>query len=191
MTILRNLLALIGLLALLVGGYLYYRGIELMRDIDPQTPQLMTRLAQQSREGPLVSAMVLRVPVTAGISADQAVAAIRARAAKRQLKLWGQWSLDGQIQSALGTKIRYAQVLEFWDPNTAAALLGHNAALAPYLPARIAVVEDAQGKLWVECPDFNLLVHGGPAANAALQQQAATLQATLTDIMQAGARGQP
>lgn len=191
MTLLRNLLALIGLLALLVAGYMYYRGVELMRDIDPQTPQLMTRLAQQSREGPLISAMVLRMPVASGVSADQAVAAMRERAAARQLQLWGQWSLDGRIQTELGTKIRYAYVLAFWDPNTAAALLEHNTELAAFLPARVAVIEDAQGKLWLESPDLGLLVHGGPTPNAALQQQAARLQAMLTDIMQTGARGQP
>ncbi len=187
MTLLRNLLALIGLLALLVGGYLYYRGIALMHDIDPQAPQLMARLAQQSRQGPLVTAFVKRIAVSPGVDATQAVAAAKRRAATRGLQLTADWA----PAATSGTEAGRVHVLEFWEPETASPMLRHNAAFSAFLPARIAVVKDAQGKLWMVTPDLGLLVHGGPTPDPELQQQASHLQALLTDIMQAGARGQP
>ncbi|MDH5394690.1 MAG: DUF302 domain-containing protein, partial [Gammaproteobacteria bacterium] len=76
----------------------------------------------------------------------------------------------------------------FCDPLTAQQMVEANIHFAAYLPCRIALVEDKDGKGWLVMMNLDMMLHSATLGKE-LKVSATKVRDVLMDIMQAGANG--
>lgn len=130
---------------------------------------------------------VVKLPLAEGVSFDDAIASMKLRANVLNMKLVAELPLSKQIQ-AMGKKARRMEIYQFCDPLTAQRMVEANIHFAAYLPCRIALVEDQQGKGWLVMMNLDMMLQGATLTKE-LRTQATKVRDTLMDIMQAGANG--
>lgn len=130
---------------------------------------------------------VVKMPLADGVSFDDAVVSMKLRANIRNMKLVAELPLSKQIE-AMGKKARRMEIYQFCDPLTAQRMVEANIHFAAYLPCRIALVEDEQGRGWLVMMNLDMMLNGATLTND-LKAQAMKVRDTLMDIMQAGANG--
>lgn len=130
---------------------------------------------------------VLRLPIEEGISMENAVESMKLRANILNIKLVAELPLSKQI-AAMGEKSGFIGIYQFCEPLTAKKMVQYDINFAAYLPCRISVVEDKEGKGWLIMMNMEMLLNN-PALNKELRQEAETVWKNLLDIMKAGASG--
>jgi len=88
----------------------------------------------------------------------------------------------------MGEKSGFIGIYQFCEPLTAKKMVQYDINFAAYLPCRISVVEDKEGKGWLIMMNMEMLLNN-PALNKELRQEAETVWKNLLDIMKAGASG--
>ena len=193
MSFIRNILAIIGLLVIvlvIVGVMRYSSLIGLATELDPKAGSVYLELAQKLAEsGNAAEATVWRVPVKAGMSADDVEEVMKSVASEHNIKNVGELPLYKQVASISGKPYRYAKIFMFCDALTASRMLDYNDAFSAYLPCRVSLIEDKTGKLWIYTLNMDLMIHGGKTLPAALKKEAEQVKVILTDIMNRGAVG--
>jgi uncharacterized protein (DUF302 family) len=135
-----------------------------------------------------IAQTVVKMPLEKGIAMDDAVEAMKIRANKLNIKLVAELPLSKQIE-AMGEKTRRMEIYQFCDPLTAKKMVEHDINFSAYLPCRIALVEDAKGQGWLVMMNLDMFIQD-PKLGAALKSDAIKVRDTLTEIMQAGAKGE-
>jgi len=77
----------------------------------------------------------------------------------------------------------------FCNALTAAQMIEHSDAYSAYLPCRISLVEDKQGKLWLYSLNMDAMIYGGKTLPADLKAEAEGVKEIILDIMNRGAEG--
>jgi uncharacterized protein (DUF302 family) len=77
----------------------------------------------------------------------------------------------------------------FCNALTAAQMLDYSDAFSAYLPCRISLVEDKQGKLWLYSLNMDAMIYGGKPLPAALKEEAMGVKKIILEIMNRGAEG--
>ena len=131
---------------------------------------------------------VVRVPLAPKVSLDDAVQSMKIRANNLNMKLVGEMPLSKQLQ-AMGEKSRRIEIFQFCDPRTAKKMVEANIDFAAYLPCRITLVEDDQGKGWLVMMNLDPLINAANL-NPELRKEAIKVRDTLNEIIQAGAKGE-
>jgi uncharacterized protein (DUF302 family) len=137
---------------------------------------------------PSVADTVIKMPLAKGVSAADAVEAMKIRANKLNIKLVAELPLSKQLE-AMGEKSGRMEIYQFCDPLTAKRMVEHMLEFAAYLPCRIALVEDIKGRAWLVMLDLKPLIEGG-GLPPALKADAQKVSDTLMEIMRAGAAGE-
>ncbi len=134
-----------------------------------------------------VAQTVVKVPLAKGISASDAIEAMKIRANALNIKLVAEMPLSKQLE-AMGEKSRRLDIYQFCDPLTAKKMVEYDIHFAAYLPCRIALVEDAQGQNWLLMMNLDMFIQD-PKLSPTLKADAAKVRDTLVEIMDAGAKG--
>ena len=134
-----------------------------------------------------IAQTVVKMPLKEGVSLDDAVQSMKIRANTLNMKLVGELPLSKQLQ-AMGEKSRRIEIYQFCDPLMAKKMVEANMDFAAYLPCRITLAEDAKGKGWLIMMNLDPLING-TGLSPELKKDAMKVRDTLTDIMQAGAKG--
>lgn len=92
---------------------------------------------------------VARVQVQQGVSFDDAVESLKLRANQHNLKLVGASPLYKEIEALTGKPSRRMEIFSFCDGLVAQQMISINPLMISFMPCRISIVEDEQGKLWV------------------------------------------
>ena len=82
------------------------------------------------------------------VGVEDAVASMELRANMLNFKLVADLPLSEQVKS-MGEDANYMRILAFCDALIAKKMVEHNIIFAGFLPCRIAVLEDANGKGWI------------------------------------------
>ena len=135
-----------------------------------------------------IAQTVVKMPLAKGISMDDAVESMKIRANKLNIKLVAEMPLSKQIE-AMGVKSRRIDIYQFCDPLTAKKMVEYDINFSAYLPCRIALVEDAQGQGWLVMMNLDMFIQD-PKLSTTLKTDAIKVRDTLTEIMQAGAKGE-
>ena len=135
-----------------------------------------------------IAQTVVKTPLAKGVSMDDAVEAMKIRANNLNIKLVAEMPLSKQIE-AMGEKTRRIDIYQFCDPLTAKKMVEYDINFSAYLPCRIALVEDAKGQGWLVMMNLDMFIQD-PKLGAALKGDAIKVRDTLTEIMQAGAKGE-
>ena len=143
-----------------------------------------------SAEQPLIVDLektVVKLPLQDGVALEDAVESMKLRANILNIKLVAELPLSKQIK-AMGKESRYIGIYQFCEPLTAKKMVEYDIHFAAYLPCRISLVEDKNGKGWLLMMNMEMLLKN-PKLNKDLKDQAEKVWNNLNEIMQAGASG--
>jgi uncharacterized protein (DUF302 family) len=89
----------------------------------------------------------------------------------------------------MGIETKRIEIFQFCDARIAHEMLQYNLDFAAYLPCRIALLQDADGKAWLVTLDLGKVI---PSANLPpeLLTKAEQVRDTIKSIMEAGANGE-
>ncbi|OYY95336.1 MAG: hypothetical protein B7Y41_02195 [Hydrogenophilales bacterium 28-61-23] len=144
----------------------------------PKTPMVVTMVGQS----------IMEMPLAEGVSINDAIESMKLRANQINFKLVAELPLSKQVEAMSGQPQRLMTIYQFCDAMTAKDIVEYNMAFVAFLPCRIAIVEDENGKGRI------LMMNLAPMITAAnlppeLSVKAAVIQSGLLNIMMAGANG--
>jgi uncharacterized protein (DUF302 family) len=193
MGIIGRLFAFIGFIVVLAGvaGAAYFQDeIRAAQRLDAKAGSVyLDMMKTVLKTGNAAEATVWRVPLADGVSAADAEEAMRAVANEYNIKNVGELPLSKEVENILGKPYRMLKIYMFCDPLTAVKMLDFSDAFSAYLPCRVAMVEDKQGKVWLYTLNMDLMIHGGTPLPAELKAEAVKVKETILAIMHRGADG--
>jgi uncharacterized protein (DUF302 family) len=195
-----NLFALIGLVC--IAGIIwlaitYDFGLQNIKDLqnlksfDAKAPQVYMQMTKELLStGNAAEATVWKIPVADGLTAKDVEDTMRFVANEHNIKNVGELPLSEQVAAMTGTDQRFWKIYMFCNPLTAAKMINYSDAYSAYLPCRISLVEDLEGKLWIYSLNMDMMIHGGESLPPELFEEANTIKETILDIMNRGAEGE-
>ena len=193
MGIIRNLLALIGLIAV---ALVIYGIVKIMpykdniRSFDPEAGRVFTELAfNVLKTGNAADATVWKVPVKEGLSAQDVESSMRSIASENNIKNVGELPLYKEVTAMSGKPYRFAKIFMFCNALTAAKMMDYDDAYSAYLPCRVSLIEDSEGKLWLYSLNMDMMIYGGQPLPPELKKEAMNVKRIILDIMNRGSQG--
>jgi uncharacterized protein (DUF302 family) len=130
---------------------------------------------------------VLKVGLIPGVSADDAGEAMLSKAAELNMKLVAHLNVGKEVGSRGMDTIRL-EIFEFCNPEDAVKMARFNTIFAAYMPCKIALVEDPDGKIWLEMLNLDMLISAYDLPPE-LQALALGINGQMLEILTAGATG--
>ena len=191
MKLLRNLFALIGLIAVIAAGYAYARLAPALSEFDSEFLDVYQEFAGKLLEtgDPGVS-MMWSVQVDEGLSAEDVIESMKSLATSRNFLFVGESPFYKQIQAITGEEYRYVNFLSFCDARVGKMMLEYRDQYSGFMPCRIAIVEDRDGGLWLYSMNLDLMIHGGKSLPPELKESALRVRDTIQEIMNGAAKGE-
>lgn len=191
MSVIRNLFALIGLVAVLALAGVYVWVGSKLSEFDPEAPAVYQAFASRLLEsGDPGVAMMWSVQVQEGLSPEDVVESMKSLAAARSFLFVGDAPFYKQIEAITGEEYRYVNFLSFCDARVGKQMLEYRDQYSGFMPCRIALVEDKSGRLWLHSMDLDLMIHGGKELPAELKASALRVRTIIKEIMDGAAAGE-
>lgn len=191
MTLIRNLLAIVGgvtLIALLVAALWVLPRID---DFDPDFAATYAGFASDLlATGDPGGAMMWSVPVEDGLSTEDVVTSLKSLATTNNLLFVGESPFYQQVEAVTGEDYRYVNFLSFCDAQVGKMMLEYRNHYSGFMPCRIALVEDREGNLWLYSMNLDFMIHGGRELPPELKEAAIDVRDTLKTIMRGAAAGE-
>ncbi len=135
----------------------------------------------------MVQASIQKFAIADGVSLEDAIASKDLRSNMLNFKLVADLPLSEQVK-AMGEEARYMRILAYCDALIAKKMVEFDIIFAGFLPCRIAVLEDAQGKGWIVTMNMDLMLHAVELPPD-LQPLAQKVRDTIYSIVDAGVNG--
>lgn len=214
MGFIRNILAIIGLVALIGGGYAYTKyskqlnaikslvgddydyskiseEIAAFNALDPGAKKVYSEMWKKLKEtGTSADATVWKRALEEDVSPEDAAEAMSSVATELNIKAVGILPLSKEVEAKTGKKQRLLTIYQYCNPMTAMTMVEYSDAFSAYLPCRIAMVEDKKGKVWLYALDMDMMIYGGKTLPEKLLKEATAVKKVIQDIMEAGATGE-
>lgn len=197
--LLWNLLALVGLVifaGLVWVFFAYGFNLQNLKDLgnlssfDEKAPVVYTEMFKQlAATGNGAEATVWKIPVADGLTVEDVEQTMNFVANEHNIKNVGELPLSDQVAAMTGEPQRFWKIYMFCNPLTAAKMLEYSDAYSAYLPCRISLVEDTNGKLWIYSLNMDMMIHGGKSLPEDLFEEANEVKDVILDIMNRGAEG--
>ena len=130
---------------------------------------------------------MIKCPLAEDVSMDDAATSMKLRANYLNFKLVAHMPLSEQVK-AMGGKSPRMEIYQFCDAMIAAKMVAQSLAFAGYLPCRIAMVEDDEGKAWLITLNMDTTL-GAAELPEKLKVMGMQVRNNIYSIMQAGATG--
>ncbi len=143
----------------------------------------------------MISIMADKMPVAEDVSFDDAVDSMRLRANEINFKFVGHSPLWKDIVAITGEEnTPRVEIFSFCDAVVARKVLDHAPEFIVFIPCRIALIEDADGKLWVMTLDWdvnwlNLAQNPNSVLDKELRDEAIRIREGMRYIMEGAATG--
>ncbi len=190
---LRNLFALVGFIAIVAVIFATVKMGPMMQtfdSFDDRAIDVYSNMMEKILEtGNAAEATVWKVPVDEGLSAEEVEETMKFVANEHNIKNVGELPLSEQVEAMSGEKSRFFKIYMFCNAMTAAQMLEYSDAYSAYLPCRVSMVEDKQGKLWLYSLNMDAMIYGGTPLPPALKEEAEGVKTIILDIMNRGAEG--
>ena len=147
-----------------------------------ETPPFDKAIAQQ-----MIDNSIQRFELAEGIGVEDAIASMELRANMLNFKLVADLPLSEQVK-AMGQDANYMRILAFCDALIAKKMVEYNIIFAGFLPCRIAVLEDNEGKGWIVTMNMDMMLHAVDLPED-LQPLAQKVRDTIYSIVDAGVNG--
>lgn len=190
---LRNLFALIGFIAIVVIIYATVKMAPMIQAFDEFDENAMGVYSDMvtilMETGNAAEATVWKIPVEEGLTVEDVDETLRAVANELNIKNVGELPLSAEVEAMSGEKSRFFKIYMFCNAMTAAQMLDYSDSFSAYLPCRISLVEDKQGKLWLYSLNMDAMIYGGKPLPPALKEEAMGVKDIILEIMNRGAEG--
>lgn len=190
MGVIKNLLAVLGLLVLLGAGYGGIALLPVMKEFDPDYLNtyigFAKRLLETKDPG---NAMVYSVKVNDGVSVEDVKESMKSLASARNFLFVGEAKFYKQVEAVTGKPYRHISFMSFCDAGVGKMMADYNDVYTSFMPCRIAIVEDKTGKLWLHTMSLDLMIHGGKELPPELKKEAMRVWKVIQEIMEGAAKG--
>jgi uncharacterized protein (DUF302 family) len=134
-----------------------------------------------------VKLQIARIQVQDAVSFDDAVESLKLRANQHNLKFVGVNQIYKEIAALTGKPAKRMEIFNFCDGLTADKMLAVDPQMIAFMPCRIALIEDSEGRRWVisMMMDVNMI----RAMPADTRKSAEKVMAAMKDMMVAASRG--
>jgi uncharacterized protein (DUF302 family) len=191
MGFIKNIFALIGLLAVIALLGAVFTFSAKFKEFDPEAPQVFGEFARNLLASKSAAeASIWKIPVAEDLSPEDVEQTMRFVANEHNMSNVGELPLSKDIEAKLGESYRFVKIYLFCNSLTAARMLDYSDAYAAYLPCRITLLEDHQGKLWLITLNMDMMIHGGEPLPPELKEEAIKVKEYILDIMRRGASGE-
>jgi uncharacterized protein (DUF302 family) len=146
------------------------------------TPAFDKAIAQQ-----MIDNSIQRFEIAEGVTVDDAIDSMKLRANGLNFKLVADLPLSEQVK-AMGEDANYMRILAFCDALIAKKMVEYDIIFAGFLPCRIAVLEDGNGKGWIVTMNMDMMLHAVDLPEN-LQPLAKQVRDTIYSIVDAGVNG--
>lgn len=153
----KNLLALIGLLAIVAVIYVndkvnLFEKYEQIKKLDPKAKDVYTHMINTLLEtGNIAKATVVKYRIKDSVPNKDVVMLLNFIATQNNLKPVGDLPLSKQVSLMTGKKQRYVRVLSYCNPLIAMKMVKYSMAYGAYLPCRIVLMEAPDGLKMALC----------------------------------------
>jgi cytochrome c553/uncharacterized protein (DUF302 family) len=130
---------------------------------------------------------VVRMAVTEGVTPDAAAEAMNAKAKEIGLKKVAQQKVS-QFLEKKGVEMPHLSIYQFCNPLDAREMVIADPVFSSYMPCRISMVEDEQGKLWLMMLNLDMLINSKLLPSSVVET-AVRVNQQMLDVMTAGASG--
>ncbi|PLX59559.1 DUF302 domain-containing protein [Sedimenticola selenatireducens] len=190
MRVIRNVFALIGLLAVIATGVAVVQTRVVLDGFDPGAVQVYQELIENIvKTRNAAEATVWKVPVEEGLTPEDVEQSMKTVANELNISNVGELPLYKDVEAKSGESYRFVKIYMFCNSLTAARMLDYSDAFSAYLPCRITMVEDKQGQLWLYALNMDLMIHGGEPLPPALKEEAVHVKKVILEIMRRGSIG--
>jgi uncharacterized protein (DUF302 family) len=190
---LRNLFALVGFIAVVIAIYAAVKVAPMVQAFDEFDEKALgvygDMLTILLDTGNAAEATVWKIPVEDGLSVEDVDETLKSVANELNIKNVGELPLSSEVEAMSGEKSRFFKIYMFCNALTAAQMLDYSDSFSAYLPCRISLVEDKQGKLWLYSLNMDAMIYGGKPLPAALKEEAMGVKKIILEIMNRGAEG--
>lgn len=191
MNIIKNLFALIGLVALIGVVLLAVQFSKAQSEFDPQALGIYKVFAIKLwEEKDAAAPMVWKFPVNEGIDAEQVRESMKSIAVQRGMFFAGESPFYKQVEAITGTPYRHITFLNFCDAMVGKKMADYNDAYTAMMPCTISVVQDQAGKLFIYSMNMDLLIYGGKPLPEDLKKEALKVRGNMLAIMEGAAKGE-
>jgi uncharacterized protein (DUF302 family) len=191
MGMIKNLFALIGLLAVVGAAALYAKFNTALDGFDPGAGNTFKAFGQSLIETKSAAeASIWKVPVEEGLTAEEVEETMKFVANEHNMSSVGELPLSLDIEAKSGSEYRFVKIYLFCNSLIAAEMLDYSDAYSAYLPCRITLIEDTEGKLWLIALNMDMMIYGGEPLPTELKEKAIQVKEQILDIMNRGASGE-
>ena len=134
-----------------------------------------------------INQTVVKMPLADDVTADDAIEALQSKSVELNMKFVAHQPLSKELESR-GVKTGRLEIFQFCNPMDAHEMVKFNPIFAAYMPCRIALVEDQQGKTWLMMLNLDMLINSTPLPPE-VREIAERVNNMLTQILEAGATG--
>ena len=193
MDFIRNLFAVIGLLACVAGITAAPHIYEIKQRFDTfdekAVDTYLDMFAQIMETGNAAEATIWKAQVSEDLTVEDVEETIKFVANEHNIMNVGELPLYRQVQAMSGQEYRYVKIYMFCNAMTAAMMLDYSDAYSAYLPCRLSVVEDKEGRLWIYTLNMDPMIHGGTPLPPELKAEAQKVKDIMLDVLKRGSEG--
>ena len=191
MGFIKNIFAFVGLLVIILLVVVYLKFNENIKGFDPEAGRVFLDYGVQVLETQnAAEASIWKIPVEEGLSPAEVEETMKFVANEHNMSNVGELPLSKDIEAKSGKPYRFIKIYLFCNSLTAARMLDYSDAYSAYLPCRITLLEDMDGKLWLMALNMDMMIYGGKPLPADLKAEALQVKEQILDIMNRGASGE-
>ena len=135
-----------------------------------------------------MSQTVTRIALEEGIEPDDAIESMKLRANSLNMKLVAHMPLSEELKAQGVKNVKRIEIFQFCDAKIAKQMVEHDMDFGAYLPCRITLIEDKNGKFWLVMMKLEMFIAMANLPDDILAL-ANKVKDTLNEIVQAGAAG--
>lgn len=194
MKTIRNVLAVLGLISVITLIWLViklgpmYQQFQAFDDKALDTYLEMGKILLAS--GNAAEATIWKQQIKDGLTVEDVEDVMKSVANELNIKDVGRLPLSEQVALMTGQKQRFLKIYMYCNPLTAAKMVEYSDAFSAYLPCRLSLVEDKQGKYWIYSLNMDMMIHGGTPLPADLKEEAVRVRTVIKSIMDRAASGE-
>jgi len=192
MGFLRNLLALLGLVAIVavIGIYSKFGGmISQAKQLDSQAiPTYMKMFKTVLKTGDAAKGMVIKYKVSEDVETADVVDSIKSLAEEYNMRVTGDTKMF-TIKGAKGKEVYKVENISMCSLSIAKKFLAYSHEFGGFMPCRIMIITLANGERWLYTMNLQLAIHGGRPLPAEMLKLATHVQKAMTEIPEKAAKG--
>ncbi|MEO5333518.1 MAG: DUF302 domain-containing protein [Magnetococcus sp. YQC-5] len=192
MGVIRNILAVLGLLVVVGGGVGMAKMAPILSQMDPGYKEMYWEFAGNLLEtlDPGL-AMTWKVPVeNPSLTPEDVKESLKSLASANNFLFVGEAAFYKQVEAVTGQPYRHIEFLSFCDAKVGKMMADYQDAYTAFMPCRIALVRDKQGKLWLYSMNLDMMIHGGKQLPPELRKEALRIRDVIKNLMAGAAKGE-